>query len=200
MTKFSLEQGRKLIKLARKSIEYYFAAGNLFREEAPKEFSEKQGVFVTLKKFPKNELRGCIGFPYPQIKLWNAIIEAGASAAFKDPRFNAMEFEELEKITVEISVLSVPEEITGKKEKVQEKIKIGKDGLIVKKNGYSGLLLPRVPLEWKWGKKEFLEQTCEKAGLDKDTWKEKDCKILKFQAQVFQEKTPKGIVAEEKSE
>ncbi len=196
MTKLSLENGRKLIQLARKSIEYYFAAGNLFREETPKEFSEKQGVFVTLKTFPENELRGCIGFPYPQMVLWEAIIEAGASAAFKDPRFQKLEIEELEKITVEISVLTVPEEITGEKEKIPEKIKIGEDGLIIKKNGYSGLLLPQVSKEWGWSKKEFLEQTCEKAGLDKEAWKKKDCKILKFQAQVFQEKTPKGIVTE----
>ena len=75
-----------------------------------------------------------------------------------------------------------------KKELIPKKIKIGQDGLIVKTNNKSGLLLPQVAVEWKWNPKEFLEQTCVKAGLNKDDWGKKECQIFKFQSQIFSEK------------
>lgn len=187
-----LKEGKELIELARKSINYFFASGSVMKDVAPKKFSEKQGVFVTLNGFPSKELRGCIGFPYPIMALWNAVIEASVSAGFNDPRFNALELEEMEKIVIEISVLSVPQEIKGDKELIPKKIETGKDGLIIKMNRKSGILLPQVAKEWKWSSEKFLEETCIKAGLEKDSWKEKECKIFKFQAQIFSEKKPKG--------
>jgi uncharacterized protein (TIGR00296 family) len=189
MKKLSLSEGKELIGLARKSIKYFFASGKVLREIAPKKFSEKQGVFVSLHEF-SGELRGCIGFTTPTMPLWNAVIEAAVSAAFNDFRFNPLKLEELEEILIEVSVLTVPEEIKGEKEKIPEKIEIGEDGLIVKMNGNSGLLLPQVAVEWKWNPEEFLEQTCVKAGLEKNSWKEKTCKIFKFQGQIFKEKKP----------
>lgn len=188
---FSLKEGKELIELARKSIKYFFAAGAIMKDAAPEKFSEKQGVFVSLHD-EFGELRGCIGFPFPVMPLWNAVIEASVSAAFNDPRFKPMEIKELEKVNLEISVLSIPKEIKGKKSEVPEKIKIGEDGLIVKMNGNSGILLPQVAQEWKWHSKEFLEQTCIKAGLNKEDWKKKTCEILKFQAQIFKEEKGKG--------
>ncbi len=193
---FTIKEGKELIELARKSIKYFFASEKTMQEIAPEKFSEKQGVFVTLNKFPSKELRGCIGFPEPIIPLWNAIIEASVSAALNDPRFPGLKIEELDKILVEVSVLSVPKEISCEKEKITEEIKIGKDGLIMRMQGHSGLLLPQVALEWNWGSKEFLEETCVKAGLNKEDWKEKECKILKFQAQIFSETTPNGKIKE----
>ncbi len=186
MAKLSQKQGKELIKLARKSIKYFLASGQIMKEISPEEFSEKQGVFVTLHN-KKGELRGCVGFPYPILPLWNAVIEAGVSAGFNDSRFNQLTLKELEEIKIEISVLSVPEEITEKKELIPEKIETGKDGLIVKINNQSGLLLPQVAEEMKWNSEIFLEQTCVKAGLNKENWKEKECKIFKFQAQIFNE-------------
>jgi len=191
-----LVDGKELIGLARKSLNYFFASNAVMKDVAPKKFSEKQGVFVTLNEFPSKELRGCIGFPNPIMPLWNAVIEASVSAGFNDPRFNALKLEELEKITLEISVLSVPKEIEGDKELIPEKIEITKDGLIIKMRERTGLLLPQVAMEWEWDSKEFLEQTCVKAGLQKDAWKEKECKILKFQAQIFSEKEPNKKVIE----
>jgi len=196
MAKLSIKEAEELIKLARKSIKYFFASGRMMKELAPKKYSEKQGVFVTLHEFPSNELRGCIGFPNPVIPLWNAVIEASVLAGFNDPRFNELKSDELKKIVIELSVLSVPEEIKEKKEKIPEKIRIGRDGLIVDLNGASGLLLPQVATEWKWNSKQFLEETCIKAGLEKEDWKKKTCKILKFQAQIFREKKPEGKIQE----
>ncbi|PJA20493.1 MAG: TIGR00296 family protein [Candidatus Diapherotrites archaeon CG_4_10_14_0_2_um_filter_31_5] len=189
---FSLKEGTKLIELARKSIKYFFATETIMKDNHQEKFSEKQGVFVSLHD-EFRELRGCIGFPFPVMPLWNAVIDTSVSAAFKDPRFNPLKIEELDKVKLEISVLSVPEEIKEKKELILKKIKIGENGLIIKMHGNSGLLLPQVATEWKYNSKEFLEQTCVKAGLDKQDWKKKECKILKFQAQIFKEEKDKVI-------
>lgn len=178
-------QGKKLLKLARNSIESYFSGSELDFENYKKEFKEKQGVFVTLTE--NEELRGCIGFPYPMLSLAEAIVRAAQAAAFEDSRFLPLRKEELSKIKIEISVLTIPEEIKCKKEKIPEEIKIGEEGLIVQLERNSGLLLPQVATEYKWKEREFLEHTCEKAGLDKDAWKEKNCSVFKFQAQIFDE-------------
>jgi len=192
---FSLKDGKELIELARKSIKYFFAAGTTMKEMPKEKFSEKQGVFVSLHD-EFNELRGCIGFPYPIMPLWNAVIDASVSAGFRDPRFKPLEIEEFEKISIEISVLSVPEEIQGKKEEIEKKIKIGEDGLIVKINEANGLLLPIVAASNKWNAEKFLGETCWKAGLEQDAWKKPETKIFKFQSQVFAEKFPSGSVKE----
>ncbi len=195
--KFSLEDAKKLIKLARKSIEYTMATGQKYKDDIPHKFLDKRGVFVTLEKFPSGELRGCIGFPEPVMPLWLAIIEAANSAAFLDTRFQQIDSDELDKITVEISVLTVPEEITVSKDKIAKHIEIGKDGLIIRKGFHSGLLLPQVGFEYGWTSEEFLEHTCMKSGLSRDAWREDDTKVLKFQAQIFHEVKPNGKIEEE---
>ena len=101
----SLEEGRQLVKLARHSIETYFSKKHLDMPGSDK-FKEERGVFVTLNELEK--LRGCIGFPEPVYPLKRAIIEAARAAAFKDPRFPPVTEEEIEDITVEISVLTKP--------------------------------------------------------------------------------------------
>jgi len=167
MTKPS--DGKLLIKLARESISSYW-----------------QGVFVTLYK--NKQLRGCIGFPEPIFPLFEAIIKAARSAAFEDPRFPPLQKEELKHIKIEVSVLTVPALIKVKKpEDYLKKIKIGKDGLIIRSTLGSGLLLPQVATEYKWGVEEFLRHLCEKARLKQNAWKDKNNQIYKFQAQIFKE-------------
>lgn len=177
------KQGDKLLRLARDSIESYFSGKELNLESYKKEFSEKRGIFVTLHK--NKELRGCIGFPYPFLPLSDAVFQASRASAFDDPRFEPLGKEELKEIKIEISVLSVPEEIKCKKDEIIKEIKIGEDGLIVQFRAKSGLLLPQVATEYNWNSLEFLEACCEKAGLNKNAWKEKDCSVFKFQAQIF---------------
>ena len=77
------------------------------------------------------------------------------------------------------------------------KIKVGRDGLIIKHGFYSGLLLPQVPVEYGWNEEEFLEYTCEKAGLPKNYWKNPDTEIQKFEGIVFKEEKPNGVVIRE---
>ena len=122
-----------------------------------------------------NVLRGCIGYPIPDKKLSTALLDAAIAAATQDPRFPPVQLEELDQITFEVTILSH----LSKEIKVDDpmeypnKIKVGRDGLIVEYSGYSGLLLPQVPIEYGWSEKQFLEYTCEKAGLPKDTWQNK---------------------------
>ncbi len=177
-----------LTKLARKSILSEFSKKSIAEEdiEKLKHLSQKQGVFVTLHK--NSQLRGCIGFPYPVMPLYKAVIEAAKSAAFSDPRFMPLQESELDEVKIELSVLSVPELIEAKSPgDYLKSIKIGKHGLIIKSGYASGLLLPQVPVEQKWGVKEFLENLCLKAGLAKDEWKNMSNEIYRFTAQIYSE-------------
>lgn len=189
----TIDEAKKLIEIARKSI--LFAFDNKRYEVREKIFEEKKGIFVTLLTYPEKELRGCIGIPEPILPLKKAIVEAAISSAFNDPRFPPLEKKELDQIIIEISILTKPEliKVENPKEYLNE-IKVGRDGLIVKKGIFSGLLLPQVATEYGWSTEEFLSQTCMKAGLTPDTWLDKETKIFKFQAEVFCEKEPNGEI------
>jgi len=188
---FSIEHGKKLIELARLSLESYFSKRASDTEEY-RVFSSKQGVFVTLTK--EGELRGCIGFPEPTYPLYKAVFEAARSAALHDPRFPPLREDELKDVDIEVSVLTVPELIkTEKPEDYMKSIIIGQDGLIIRHGPYSGLLLPQVPVEWGWDVKEFLSHICIKAGLSQDAWKDISSRLYKFNAQIFSEESGKII-------
>ncbi len=184
----NLEQGKKLIELARESISNQLKGKDTeAAKELQKEFSSKQGVFVTLNK--QGELRGCIGFPEPIMALWKGVVEAAESAAFSDPRFKPITEEEFKEINIEVSVLTKPELLNVKSaEEYPEKIKIGKDGIIIRSNYGSGLLLPQVFTEHNSSPEEALKMTCQKAGIDSYAWKEEGVRIYTFQAQIFSEK------------
>lgn len=178
--------GQKLIKAARDAIGSRFGKEFEISDEFKQEFKEKRGCFVTLKI--KDELRGCIGFPEPVVPLYKAVIESAKNAAFSDPRFPQLSEEEFRHIRIEVTVLTKPELIKVKQpEDYLKEIEIGKDGLIVERGYKRGLLLPQVAVEWEWDVKEFLEQTCAKAGLNVDAWMEPDTKVYKFQGEIFSE-------------
>jgi len=183
----SKQEGKELILLARQSIDASFSKTNLkVTDNTKRKFGQKQGVFVTLTI--DGELRGCIGYPEPVLPLYSAVIEAAQAAAFSDPRFEVLTKEEFSKIKIEVSVLTVPELIKVKKaEEYLDKIKIGSDGLIIRGEYGSGLLLPQVFIEYKCNALKALEMTCQKAGLNADSWKDLSNKIYKFQAQIFTE-------------
>ncbi|MFA6328798.1 MAG: TIGR00296 family protein [Candidatus Micrarchaeia archaeon] len=200
MAAVPISSGQYLVSLARETIGGYLATG---RKAVPKRdegaLSEKRGVFVTLEAYPSHELRGCIGYPLPIKELAPATVDCALSAAFDDPRFPPVEASELGKLVMEVSVLSVPEEIRVKKpEEYLKRIKVGRDGLIIHYGYSSGLLLPQVPIEWNWGEEEFLCQVCEKAGLPRNMWQSPSAKISSFGAQIFSEKTPAGEVVQKK--
>ncbi|MFA6214102.1 MAG: TIGR00296 family protein [Candidatus Micrarchaeia archaeon] len=200
MAAVPVSSGQYLVSLARQSIEGYLADGRkIMPSRAEGALSEKRGVFVTLESYPGHELRGCIGYPLPIKELALATVDCALSAAFEDPRFPPVEKEELARLVLEVSVLSVPEEIKVKKpEEYLKRIKVGRDGLIIHYGYSSGLLLPQVPVEWNWGEGEFLCQVCEKAGLPREMWRSPSAKISSFGAQIFSEKAPGGEVVQKK--
>ena len=183
------EDRKKLLKLARESIETYFSKEEVkVSEEIKEKYSKDQGVFVTLNK-KSGALRGCIGYPEPVMPLYEAIISAARAAAFEDPRFEPLRKGELNNIVIEISVLTIPQLIdVNHPLEYLEKIKIGEDGLIIRGLLGSGLLLPQVFTEYKATPQMALEMLCEKAGLPRDAWHDISNKIYKFQAEVFSEK------------
>jgi len=195
----SLQEGKFLVELARKTVEEYLKSRK--RISAPENISEKLlqpcGVFVTINtiKDGEKELRGCIGYPYPTTPLVQAVIESAISSATQDPRFYPLSLSELDNVVFEVSVLTPPQLIEVKKpSEYLPKIMVGKDGLIVERGMFKGLLLPQVPVEWKWDEEEFLCQCCIKAGLPPDCWLLKDTKIYKFQAIIFGEEKPRGEI------
>jgi uncharacterized protein (TIGR00296 family) len=200
MADVTLEQGAYLVSLARSAIDGYFTNGKkITPSNKDSVLSEMRGVFVTLENYPSHDLRGCIGYPEPVKELGLATVDCALMAAFDDPRFGPLEKKELEKLTIEVSVLTVPQIIKVRSPKeYSSKIKVGRDGLIMNYGYSSGLLLPQVPVEWNWDEKEFLCQVCEKAGLPRDMWLSPSAKISSFQAQVFCEEKPGSRVIQKR--
>ena len=197
-TQLSDSDGVVLVKTARKAVTEFLSNGNRMKLESDLEekFSFNSGVFVTLNN--PDGLRGCIGFPMPEKKLSHAIIEGAIAAATEDPRFPSVKTNELNDIVFEVTVLTPPVEIdVSDPTEYLEKIKVGRDGLIIKHSFSSGLLLPQVPVEYGWNVEEFLQHTCEKAGLSRDTWKNESVKIEKFEGIIFKEETPNGAIVRE---
>lgn len=171
----------ELIELAREAISFHFENKKL-KNILIANLKNKRGVFVTLTI--DGNLRGCIGFVEPIYPLGQAIVEAARSAAFHDPRFPPLTKEEFVNVNIEISILTKPALIKGN---YLESIKIGRDGLIIEKNQHKGLLLPQVFTEFNADSKMALEMTCEKAGLNRDAWRDKTIKVYKFQVEIIKE-------------
>jgi uncharacterized protein (TIGR00296 family) len=195
----SLAEGKFLVELARSAVKAYLKTGTPIAAPAntPEKLFEQCGVFVTINKTQNGEkqLRGCIGYPYPTSALVEAVIDSAIAAATQDPRFYPLTLNELDTVVFEVSVLTPPELVKVQKpDEYVAKVNVGEDGLIIEKGMFKGLLLPQVPVEWKWNAEEFLCQCCIKAGLTPDSWLTKGTKIYKFQAIIFEEETPQGEV------
>lgn len=189
------EDGQILVKTARLVVTEYLKEGKKVElsKEIKSKFSYKSGVFVTLDK--KENLRGCIGFPMPDGILHQSLIDAAIASSTEDPRFSPVRLEELNEITFEVTILTPPVEIKVKDTSEYPKmVKVGRDGLIMRWEFGSGLLLPQVPIEYGWNSEEFLGHACEKAGAPFNYWKQKSVKILKFEGIVFKETEPNGQV------
>ncbi len=182
------------MKGARKVIEASVREKETPDLDLPDKFDKKMGVFVTLNKYPSEELRGCIGYPEPIYPLKKALTK-GAENATRDPRFSALKEEELDSVIVEVTLLTKPEEIeVDDPEELPKRIECGKDGLIVQKGRSKGLLLPQVPVEQGWDEEEFLSHTCMKARLRPNDWRSGGCTISKFQGEIFKETEPYGDI------
>ncbi|MDZ7850924.1 MAG: AmmeMemoRadiSam system protein A [Halodesulfurarchaeum sp.] len=189
--KLDRSQGVWAVTHARSVVEAVVETGVKPKRPEPVDpvFQIDRGAFVTLKQADK--LRGCIGRPTPEQPALKAIRAAAADAATADPRFQPVQPRELPRVRVEVSVLTPPRQLDAPN---PELVTVGKDGLIVSGRGNGGLLLPQVPVEQDWDAKTFLAQTCRKAGLPADCWRESDVSIQRFSAQIFEEREPRGEV------
>lgn len=175
----SPEEKQFLRQIARSTVENATQGGTgvPISSDSPK-LNERYGAFVTLYK--KGMLRGCIGSLESDKPLYQTVSDMAKAAALRDPRFRPVTADELPYIDLEISVLTPFQEISS-----PEEITVGIHGLLISKGSRSGLLLPQVASERAWDRITFLEETCRKAGLPKDAWKEEGTRIYIFSADVF---------------
>ncbi|MEM0482138.1 MAG: TIGR00296 family protein [Nitrososphaerota archaeon] len=192
----SEEVGVGLVKLARSAIMRELGLKEeLDVESSLKGLSIRRGVFVTLYQHESKELRGCMGLPRPRSNIVEDTITAARLAAFYDPRFPPLTRSEVGEVVVELTFLTEPEEVTAEpRSSLPERIRIGRDGLIIEADEGAGLLLPQVPVEYGWDAEEFLMHLCLKAGLRPTDWLRGEVKIYRFNADIFAEETPSGVV------
>jgi len=178
---FSLTQEEKdyLKNLVRLRIAGRLAGRDVQVPQPPTDtLREPFGAFVTLSL--RGRLRGCIGHIIGDKPLYETIGEMAEAAAFGDPRFPPLSRAEFDEVAVEISILSPLAPCPDPK-----LVEVGRHGLLLRRSGRSGLLLPQVPVEWGWDRETFLDQTCHKAGLEPGCWKNPETVIFWFEAEVF---------------
>ncbi len=174
-----------LLRLARRSIEKRLSGEE---DDIPEEnvgdllpeLLAHSGAFVTLKR--KGTLRGCIGYVEAVKPLYQTVRENALNAAFRDPRFDPVDRDELAEIHIEISVLSPLKPLES-----PDDIVVERDGLVIEQGTCRGLLLPQVATENDWDAMTFLRQTCRKAGLSESAWRDQNTQIHCFTAEVFGE-------------
>ncbi len=176
--------GKLLVRLARCIIAKRLGKDCSYPDitDFSEQLKKKQGVFVTLEK--NGALRGCIGIPEPIMSISEALKEAATSAAFSDPRFMPLEAGELNDIDIEVTLLSKPKEI---ERPFKDKIKIGRDGIILRCGARSGLFLPQVPVEQGWDIDEYLNNICLKAGLSPGCIDDPDARLYTFYGTIYKE-------------
>jgi len=177
---FSADERSLLLRLAHESILSALAHRDISLEPPTAHLAQPRGVFTSL--YLHGNLRGCVGYVLPRHSVYQAAAETARAAAFEDPRFPAVTPAEGPDLTIELSILSVPQLIAA------ENIEIGRHGLLISQDNHRGLLLPQVPIEYGWDRETFLQQTCRKAGLPADAWKH-GARIEGFTAEVFGEKS-----------
>ncbi len=172
-------QKKTLLSLARKSITLYLTLKKVTPDENFDPALQKNlGAFVTLRKH--GELRGCIGYMREDMPLIKVVSTMAMESAFSDPRFMPVTIGELPDIEIEISVLTPAKPI-----KNIDEIVLGRDGVVLAKEGRKAVFLPQVATEMGWNKIEFLDNLCRKAGLPAGSWH--DAELSVFQAKIFEE-------------
>jgi uncharacterized protein len=167
-----------ILKFARQVVVEAVTLGRL-PEHVPTDgiFRERRGVFVTLRIH--GHLRGCIGVVEADTPLGDSVARCAAGAALQDPRFAPLRVADLAHLQIEVSLLSQPEPIDI------NAIEIGRHGLIVSSGDRRGLLLPQVAVEHHLDREQFLSETCRKAHLLRDAWRDARTRILGFTCDVF---------------
>lgn len=171
---------QKLLDIAENALRYHLgsAAQSPDPDTLPPSLHVPGAAFVTLRR--SGDLRGCIGTTAAALPLWRVVWDMAIAAASRDPRFPTLGQEELDGLYVEVSILTPPRRIRS-----AEEIVVGRDGVIIKKPGAYGLLLPQVAPEQGWNREQFLDNVCLKANLPPGAWKDPNVELLAFSAEKF---------------
>jgi AmmeMemoRadiSam system protein A len=178
-SEFSPDERSILLLLAHDAILSALEGRDIPLDPPTAHLAEPRGAFTSL--YLQGELRGCVGYVLPVSPVYRAVADTARAAAFEDTRFHPVTLAEAPHLEIELSILSPPQAIAA------EAVEIGRHGLLISLGGQRGLLLPQVPTEHNWDRTTFLEQTCRKAGLALDAWKN-GATIEAFTADVFGEK------------
>jgi AmmeMemoRadiSam system protein A len=178
MPSLSDEDSRTILEVARQAV-VQAVLHNRILAPFPKSgiFAEHRALFVTLRV--ANKLRGCIGILDAHVELGENLVRCAADAALHDPRFPRMQPEELDGLDLEVSLLSPLQPIQA------EEVEIGKHGLLAERGTRRGLLLPQVAVEHRLSREQFLQETCLKAGLPRDAWREPETKLSGFECEII---------------
>jgi AmmeMemoRadiSam system protein A len=173
---FAPEERIVLLKVAHESILSALEHREISLDSPSPHLAEPRGAFTTI--YLHGLLRGCVGYVLPVVSLYRTVAETARAAALEDTRFSPVNLEEAPALEISLSVLS------RLKVMRPEEVEIGVHGLVVSHGGRRGLLLPQVPVEHQWDRVTFMEQTCHKAGLPLNAWKE-GATLEAFTAEVF---------------
>jgi len=181
MSPLSNDDWLRLVEIARRAISCAVVEGCLLDlPPYPATLSVRRGAFVSL--YVSGKLRGCVGQVEDPGPLAEVVARSAINAALHDRRFPPVRAEEVAGLETEISVLTAPERI------LPEAIVAGQHGLMVVRGAFHGVLLPQVATERQWSSERLLEETCMKAGLARDAWRDPATKVFGFTAEVFSEK------------
>ena len=172
---------QRLLRIARQAIVAHVSGARAVVDVPASDSLERpSGAFVTIHH--RGELRGCLGHLEANQSLLRVVRECAVAACSADPRFPPVSAVELVGLEIEVSLLGPFEPVASPND-----IEVGRHGLLVEQNWQRGLLLPQVATEWGWDRETFLAQTCHKAGLARDAWKQ-GAKVWRFEAEVFGER------------
>jgi AmmeMemoRadiSam system protein A len=179
---FTPEERAVLLSLAHESILSALERREISLTPPSPHLEEPRGAFTTI--YFHGNLRGCVGYVFPVASLYRTVAETARAAAFEDTRFSPVSLQEAPDLDLSLSILSLLRVITP------EEVEIGQHGLVVSQGGRRGLLLPQVPVEHQWDRVTFIEQTCRKAGLPLDAWRQ-GATLEAFTAEVFGDREAK---------
>lgn len=179
MSSFPSDERRALLEVAREAITAAVTRGPSPAIPPLGYDFANCGVFVSLHL--RGRLRGCIGVLEGAGSLAETVARCAVSAALEDPRFDPLTAAELADLEIEVSVLSPLHSAAP------DEVQPGRHGLRIRQGDFSGLLLPQVATRYRWSRERFLEETCNKAGLPADAWRDPATQIEVFTAEVFAE-------------
>jgi AmmeMemoRadiSam system protein A len=185
-------QGHTLVALARKTLMEKFNRKisqddkkELDVQLEDKALKVKSGTFVTLKI--GGQLRGCIGSLVGHDTLTDGVRSNTINAAFHDPRFRPLTNRELDRVSIEVSVLTESRSLVyDDAADLIFQLRAQIDGVTIRKGSASATFLPQV---WKQlpDVEAFLSHLCSKAGMSPDRWRQGDLEVETYQVQYFTE-------------